>query len=79
MAENKYLWRASVRRVPGPIYLVAQNMQSAAAQATNHPQVAPEDIAHLQRIDAWDESQNMTIVDWPEPPPEPDPEPEPIP
>ena len=75
----KYLWRASIRRVSRPLYLVAQNVASAQAHATNHPQVAPEDLKTLMRIDEWDDAQNMTVVIWPEPPPEPDPEPEPPP
>jgi len=79
MPEPKYLWRVSVRRVPRPVYLVAQNIQSAAAQASAHPQVDNLDVTLLQCIDPWDDQQNMTIVPWPEPPPEPEPEPQPPP
>lgn len=75
----KFLWRAAVRRISRPIYLVAQNVQSAHAQVVNHPEVAPEDLHHLQRVDPWDEAQNMTVVDWPEPPPQPPPQPDPPP
>ncbi len=74
----KYLWRAQVARIAGPIYLVAQNMQSAQAAASNHPQVAPADVLHMQRVAQWDDQNNMTLVYWPEPPPPPDPEEPPI-
>jgi len=67
----KYLWRAAVRHVSRPIYIVAQNMQSAHAQASAHPLIDPADVTLMQRIDPWDEAQNMTVVHWPEPPPPP--------
>lgn len=69
MPEAKYLWRASVQGIPKPIYLVAQNMQSAQAQVATHPLVDPTDVDLMQRIDPWDDQQNMTVVVWPEPPP----------
>lgn len=68
----KYLWRAAVRGISRPIYLIAQNMASAHAQASRNPQVDPADVTLMQRIDPWDEQQNMTVVTWPEPPPPPD-------
>ena len=70
----KYLWRANVAGIARPIYLVSQNMQSAAALASSHPQVEPEDVLNLQRIDEWDDQHNMTVVIWPERPPEPEPD-----
>jgi len=79
MPDNKYLWRASVRGVSTPIYLVAQNMQSAQAQASNNPQVDPGDVKSLLRLDLWDDTQNRTVVRWPEPAPPPPPEEPPIP
>ncbi|TEU08460.1 MAG: hypothetical protein E3J25_11950 [Anaerolineales bacterium] len=75
----KFLWRATVHHIARPIYLVAQNIQSASAQVTAHPEVAPEALIHLQRIDPWDDQQNMTVVHWPEPPPPPEPDEEPEP
>ncbi len=69
----KYLWRAAVRRISRPIYLVAQNLQSAQAQVAAHPEVDPADVSMMQRIDPWDDAQNMTVVAWPEPPPPPEP------
>jgi len=74
MPENKFLWRAIVARIAKPIYLVAQNMPSAHAHASNHPEVEPEDVLHMQRVDSWDDQQNMTVVLWPQPPPPPEPE-----
>jgi len=71
MPENKYLWRAAVRHISRPIYLVAQNIQSAAAQASAHPEVDNLDVTLLQCIDPWDDQANMTVVHWPEPPPPP--------
>jgi len=68
MPGPKYLWRAAVRRIPRPIYLIAQNLQSAQAQVAAHPHVAPADVSMMQRIDPWDEAQNMTVVLWPEAP-----------
>jgi len=79
MPEPKCLWRAAVRRIPRPIYLVAQNLQSAQAQIAAHPQVDPADITMIQRIDPWNDQQNMTVVIWPEPPAPPHEEPEPPP
>ena len=73
MPEPKYLWRAAVRHIPRPIYLVAQNLQSAQARIAAHPHVDPADVSMMQRIDPWDDQQNMTVVHWPEPPPPPDP------
>jgi len=73
MPEAKYLWRATVRRIPRPIYLVAQNLQSAQAQVAAHPQVTPTDVSMIQRIDPWDDAHNMTVVHWPQPPPPPEP------
>lgn len=69
MPDNKYLWRASVRGVPRPVYLVAQNVQSASAQLAAPPGVDATDLLSLLRIDAWDEAQNITTVPWPEPEP----------
>lgn len=79
MPEPKYLWRIQVHGIAKPIYLIAQNAASAAAQATNHPQVDTFDLLHIRRVDSWDDAQNMTVVTWPAPPPEPQPEPEPPP
>jgi len=73
----KYLWRAAVRGISRPIYLVAQNIASATANCHSHPQVDPADVIMMQRIDPWDTILKMTVVHWPEPPPEPEPEPEP--
>lgn len=70
----KYLWRAAVRGVSQPIYLVAQNIASAHAKATMHALVDPADVTRMQRIDAWDDHDNMTVVFWPEPPPPPQPD-----
>lgn len=72
MADNKYLWRAKVAGIANPIYLIAQNMPSAYAAVSSHPQVQPEDVSMMHRVDPWDEAQNMTVVNWPEPPPDPD-------
>jgi len=79
MADNKYLWRVSIHRVPRPLYVVSQNVQSAAAQASAHPQVEASDVGSVMRLDLWDPAQNMTKVPWPEPPPEPEPEEPPTP
>lgn len=72
MPEPKYLWRLQVHGIARPIYLIAQNVQSASALATSHPQVDPYDLLQVRRVDNWDETQNMTVVHWPEPPPPPD-------
>lgn len=68
MADNKYLWRATVRGVSKPIYLVAQNFQSAQAQLSAPPTVAAHHVQRLSRIDLWDSENNMTQVQWPEAP-----------
>lgn len=68
----KFLWRATVLRLTSPIYIVAQNVQSAAAMATGHPLVDPTHLLHINRIDEWDDQANMTVVRWPEPPPPPE-------
>ena len=75
----KFLWRANVAGIAKPIYLVSQNMQSAQALVAAHPEVEPEDVLNLQRIEQWDDQANMTVVIWPQPPPEPIPDPEPPP
>jgi len=74
MADNKFLWRATVLGIAKPIYIVAQNIQSAQAEAASDPQVAPEHVVHLALIDLWDPVHNRTHVSWPEPPPPPHPE-----
>lgn len=75
----KFLWRANVAGIAKPIYLVAQNMQSATAQASKNDQVQVQDVFNMQRIAEWNEQENRTKVIWPEPPPPPEPEPEPSP
>lgn len=70
----KFLWRAHVAGIAKPIYLVAQNMQSAHAAASNNPQVEPEDVLNIQRIDEWHDQHNRTKVMWPLPPQPADPE-----
>lgn len=77
MPENKYLWRAQVRGVSPPIYLIAQNVPSAVAKLHEAETVSPADMRRILRIGLWDEQKQMTVVDWPEPEPEPKPEPEP--
>ena len=71
----KFLWRAIVAGIAKPIYLVAQNIQSAHAKLVHDPTVAPDDTQRILRIDAWDDQANMTVVVWPEPPPPPQPDP----
>lgn len=75
----KYLWRAIVAGIAKPIYLVAQNMPSAHAQASSHPLIQPADVLHMQRVDLWDPDQSMTDVAWPQPPPPPQEEEPPTP
>lgn len=75
----QFLWRANVAGIARPIYLVAQNMQSAHAAASNNPQVELHDVLNIQRVDQWDNQHDRTVVHWPEPPPPPQPEPEPHP
>lgn len=77
MPENKYLWRATVRGVGKPIYLIAQNIQSAHAKLVHDPTVAAHDTHRLLRIAPWDDQQDMTVVAWPAPEPEPEPDQEP--
>jgi len=65
MPDDKYLWRATLRQVSRPLYVVARDMATAQAVVSKGARLTPQDVTCMERLCVWDDQDQMTSGWWP--------------